>query len=231
MKTIAIIQARMNSHRLPGKVLADVCGKPLLWYVIQRTKLARSIDDVIVATPNTPDNAPIHGACAQWKVPSYGPVACEEADVLTRYARLVEELHADRIVRITADCPLIDPDIIDATIGQLHGERFWASNIVPRTWPDGLDVEVLTATALAWMDRNAIDAAHREHVTSLMYADHRPLGTGGAIQCPVPLGDLRWTVDTSDDLDWVRHIYTRVPWQATWSKVLFLGGGLGRRTR
>jgi spore coat polysaccharide biosynthesis protein SpsF len=219
---LAIVQARVGSSRLPGKVLADVCGKPLLWYVVERVKLAKHVDQVVVAVPDTAEDLAIQSLCATWNIPC---VSGPEHDVLARF-KLIADLWQpapDRIVRITADCPLIDPDVIDATIEQLRNGDTWASNIVPRTWPDGLDVEVVTRLGLHCLDQLTTDASDREHVTPALYHPKQLFGIGGELRCPVALGDLRWTVDTQADLDWVRQVYARVPWDAGWSRILFSG--------
>jgi len=218
---LAIVQARIGSSRLPGKVLADVCGKPLLWYVVQRTMRATHVDQVVVATPETREDLVIHAACAAWNVPC---VAGPEHDVLKRFAMIAEAWRPrpDLVVRITADCPLIDPDVIDATIEQVRNSAQWASNIHPeRTWPDGLDVEVLTLPMLIALDA-ATTGADREHVTPDLYRPNA-YPAGGSLVCPVNLGDLRWTVDTQADLDWVRQVYRRLPWRARWQQILFSG--------
>lgn len=225
---LAIVQARVGSHRLPGKVLADIWGKPMLWYVVHRTLRARLVDQVVVATPDTQEDLAIHALCAGWNVPC---VAGSEHDVLTRYAMIAAlwDPTPDLIVRITADCPLIDPDVIDATIEQLRDGQAWASNIVPRTWADGLDVEVLTAHCLRSLDAFTVLAGERAHVTPALYRAREIFGAGGSLQSPTNLGDLRWTVDTAADLDWVRQVYQRLPWRARWQDVLFSAGGLGLR--
>lgn len=225
---LAIVQARLGSSRLPGKVLADVAGKPMLWYVVHRTMRARFVDQVVVATPDTIDDLAIHAMCAGWNVPC---VAGAEHDVLHRYLTVAElwQPRPDLIIRITADCPLIDPDVIDATIEQLRDGKIWASNIVPRTWPDGLDVEVMTAGCLRALGQFSAVAAERVHVTPALYRERDIFGEGGQLQAPIGIGDLRWTVDTQADLDWVRQVYARLPWRARWQDVLFSAGGLGVR--
>lgn len=218
---LAIIQARVGSSRLPGKVLADVCGRPLLWYVVERVKRAKLVDQVVVAVPDTAEDLAIHSLCAAWNVPC---VSGPEQDVLARF-KLIADLWQptpDLIVRITADCPLIDSEVIDATIEQLRDGAMWASNIVPRAWPDGLDVEVFMRETLRWLDEQTTNPADREHVTPLLYRHGGEYG-GGQLRCPVALGDLRWTVDTKEDLDWVRQVYARMPWDAGWSRILFSG--------
>jgi spore coat polysaccharide biosynthesis protein SpsF (cytidylyltransferase family) len=219
MRTVAIIQARVGSTRLPGKVLADVAGVSVLSYVVNRTRMAKRVDDVIVACPASVEDGAIVSACAK---NGTVPVLCgPEHDVLSRYDGAATIMYADRVVRITADCPLIDPDVIDATIDACDGKP-WASNVHPdRTWPDGLDVEVFTVKTLRRLDELTTDPRDREHVTPLLYRG--AAGEGGSLRCPVALGDLRWTVDTQQDLDWVRQVYSRLPWNASWQQVLFSG--------
>lgn len=226
MRTVAIVQARMGSSRLPGKVLAPIGDHPLLSYVVRRVQLAKLVDRVIVATPATKADAQIHNWCL---LSAVDVLAGAERDVLGRYLAVAEHARADRIVRITADCPLIDPDVIDATIEACEGKP-WASNIHPaRTWPDGLDVEVMTIETLRALDVYTSDLSDREHVTPLLYRGgeyHKKVilpAVGGSLAAPVPLGDLQWTVDTQEDLDWVCQVYSRLPWHASWQQVLFSG--------
>lgn len=218
MRTIAVVQARMGSTRLPGKVMADLAGGRLLWYVVHRVWLAKRIDHVVVAVPDTPADREIFDWCLDSGIAAtFGA----ERDVLQRYVDVVGARFANRVVRITADCPLIDPDVIDATIEACEGKP-WASNVHPdRTWPDGLDVEVFTVETLQWLNYLTTDPSDREHVTPLLYRG--ALGPGGSLRCPVALGDYRWTVDTQADLDWVRQVYGRLPWNASWQQILFSG--------
>lgn len=225
---LAIVQARVGSTRLPGKVLADVCGKPLLWYVVHRTQRAKHVDQVVVAIPDTVEDLAIAQRCAAWNIPC---VAGAEHDVLNRFITIAErwQPQPNVIVRITADCPLIDPDVIDETIAQLRNGHQWASNIVPRTWPDGLDVEVFTRQTLLRLDITTMNDADREHVTPDLYR-FRAYGEGGQLRCPVSLGDLRWTVDTEEDLRWLRQVVARLPrWDARWLQILFGVDGLSIR--
>lgn len=225
MRMVAVIQARVGSTRLPGKVLADVCGVPLLWYVIARTRLSDQIDHVVVACPATEADEAIINWCLRHDV----SVVCgPEHDVLTRYVMAAELTDADLIVRITADCPLIDPWLIDETIHACDGER-WASNVRERTWPDGLDVEVMTRETLMQLSIQTQEPADREHVTTLLY--RKLFGPGMCVvKAYPPRPDLRWTVDTRSDLDWVREVYRRVPWNASTREILHCGIGERRAT-
>lgn len=223
MKTVAIIQARMGSSRLPGKVLADVAGRPLLWHVVARAQRARLVDRVVVATTGLEEDAVIWKLCRAWHVPYLGWVGVPPHDVLMRYVASARMTAAagDLIVRITADCPLIDPDVIDATVDLVRDGRTWASNVSPRTWPDGLDVEVMTYERLLALDRMTTVPVDREHVTPQLYAAEQLHGEGGALRCPVDLHDLRWTIDTAEDLAWFQALMTQVPWDIGWQDLLF----------
>jgi spore coat polysaccharide biosynthesis protein SpsF (cytidylyltransferase family) len=223
VSVVAIVQARVGSTRLPGKVLADVAGQPVLWHVVRRVLRARSVDQVVVATTGLEEDAVIWKSCRGRHIPYVGWVGVQPNDVLSRYvatARLYGG-SGDRIVRITADCPLIDPDVIDATVALVTDGVSWASNVAPRTWPDGLDVEVFTFDRLMALDRLTTDPADREHVTPQLYAAEQLHGEGGALRCPVDLHDLRWTIDTAEDLAWFRELMTRVPWDIGWHDLLF----------
>ncbi len=151
--TTAIIQARMSSTRLPGKVLLDLAGEPMLARVVARTQRAKTIDRTIVATTVEPEDEPIVALCYArgWAV-SRG----SRDDVLDRYYQAAVSDGADPIVRITSDCPLIDPEVIDRVVERLTAGVDYASNINPtRTFPRGLDVEAFTFVSLAaaWQDR------------------------------------------------------------------------------
>lgn len=238
MRTLALIQARVGSSRLPGKVLAEVNNRPLLWYVVRRTQLAL-VDDVVVAIPDTVEDLAIAKQCDAWKVPyAVGP----EQDVLTRFLSIAQarEPLPDVVVRITADCPLIDPEIIDAVVRLLQkrvrGPHFvadpsavYASNVFPiRTFPDGLDVEAFPLSTLQLLDELATTPADREHVTSFIHTHARLFLTfsGGSLRTMrlnQDLSEARWTVDTAEDLDFVRAVYASCPWDATMAQIIDRG--------
>ncbi len=205
-KTVAIIQARMGSTRLPGKVLADVCGQTMLSRVVDRVNKANGVDGVVVAVPDTLIDRHVVHFCDQQEI---SVVVGPEHDVLSRYVKAADHTAARRIVRITADCPLIDPEVIDETISVLdhnpnydYGCNFWPT----RHFPRGLDIEVLTIETLRRIDRMVTAARHREHVTLGIYEqpDLFQIGFKGAASNH---SHLRWTVDTAEDLDLVNQIY------------------------
>jgi spore coat polysaccharide biosynthesis protein SpsF len=206
-RTVAIIQARLSSTRLPGKVLMDIAGRPMLARVVARVAAARRVDQVVVATSDDPSDDPLAAWCDGQGVPFHrGPLA----DVLARFVGAATQDEADIVVRITADCPLIDPALIDAVI-EFRAARGadYASNVLSRRFPRGLDVEAFTAAALARADREGREPHHREHVTPYLYEQPGRFRTVGLSTA----GDHsrhRWTVDTPEDLALVRAVYDRL---------------------
>lgn len=203
--TAAIIQARVGSSRLPGKVLMDISGKPMLARVVERVKAARSLDSVWVATSTAQPDDAIASLCMGLDVPCYRG---SEVDVLERFYQAAQAANAETIVRITADCPLIDPLVIDRVVDVFSaGSYDYVSNTVRYTYPDGLDVEVFSYRALEQAWRRAVKPSEREHVTSFMRS-HSEFATynveNGSGQ---NLSHLRWTVDTEDDLERIRTVY------------------------
>jgi spore coat polysaccharide biosynthesis protein SpsF len=203
--TTAIIQARMSSTRLPGKVLLDLAGEPMLARVVERTRRARQIDRTIVATTIEPEDEPIVELCRSrgWAV-SRG----SRDDVLDRYYQAALADGADPIVRITSDCPLIDPEIIDRVVDRLNGGNFdYASNINPRrTFPRGLDVEAFSFGALsaAWSEDR--EATGREHVTPFLYRHPERFRIALVESDRSETADHRWSVDTAEDYELLRRI-------------------------
>ena len=198
MKTVAIIQARMGSTRLPGKVLADLAGKPVLAWVVRAARAALGVDDVWVAT----STAAADGAVAAWCKANGVPIhRGSEDDVLDRYVGAARASGAQVIVRITADCPLLDPAVIAQVIRlRLVTGAAYVSNVDPSTWPDGLDCEVLTADALIAAATEATRPSDREHVTPFV-RNNRDRFASDTLVSPLPgLATERWTLDTPEDL-------------------------------
>jgi spore coat polysaccharide biosynthesis protein SpsF len=199
---LAIVQARMSSTRLPGKVLADIGGEPALELMLKRLGRARSLDRIVVATSTDASDDALEAASP---APVYrGPLE----DVLARYAGAIGDWDGV-VVRVTADCPLIDPSIVDRVVGLMGPGVAYASNVEPRTFPDGLDVEAFTADALRSLAASASDPAEREHVTLGLRSrpDRYP---PASLVNDVDLGELRWTVDTPEDLEFVRAVVERL---------------------
>jgi spore coat polysaccharide biosynthesis protein SpsF len=239
MKTVAIIQARMGSSRLPGKVLLDIAGKPMMQRVIERTQRAHSLDSVTAATTTDPADDPVAAFAASIGIP------CTRGslhDVLDRYYQAAKTHQADVIVRITADCPVVDPEVIDQTVRLVTENSafdFSCNRLPPpfgRTFPIGLDVEACTFAALQRAWQESTETFHREHVMPFIYE-----GTRLALRTPQiaegvsprgfriaqlhhqpDYGSLRWTVDTPEDLVFMREIFTRLGNKTdfTWYDVL-----------
>jgi spore coat polysaccharide biosynthesis protein SpsF len=250
-RVVGIIQARMGSSRLPGKVLLDIAGKPMIQHVIERTQRARTLDAVITATTTDEADRPVADFCAASGLLFYRG---SPHDVLDRYYQVAKLHQADVVVRITGDCPLIDPILIDATSqlvtanGPREGEHFdFGCNRLPppftRSFPIGLDVEACTFAALEGAWTEASEPFHREHVMPYLYEgvalspssawrmnDNVSLSIGlsphgfhiAQLHHHPDYGSLRWTVDTPEDLTFVREVLARLrdkP-EFTWQDVL-----------
>jgi glutamate-1-semialdehyde 2,1-aminomutase/spore coat polysaccharide biosynthesis protein SpsF len=204
-KVVALIQARMGSTRLPNKVLADIGGQPMLWHVVTRVRRARLVDEVVVATSNRPANHAIEDFCARHDIACFRG---DEMDVVDRFYQAACVHHPTAVVRITADCPLIDPEVIDRVVEtRAAGSLDYASNTLCYTYPDGLDVEVFTFAALERAWKEARKPSEREHVTPYLRlsGQFRTVNVENDI-APQAQG-LRWTVDEPADLEFVRGVY------------------------
>ncbi|MEZ0395246.1 MAG: glycosyltransferase family protein [Anaerolineales bacterium] len=241
-RTIAIVQARMGASRLPGKPLLDLGGQPMLQRVLNRARRARQLDGLIVATTTQAEDAAIADFCRAADLPVYrGSLH----DVLDRFYQAALLQQAEVIVRITADCPLIDPALIDAAIGLVtegwpaNTADFAATRLPPpwrRTYPIGLDVEVCTFAALERAWKEADQPYQREHVLPYLYEgvvlDQSPVARGvssrrfriAQLNHDPDYGALRWTVDTPADLELLRQIFARFGGRDdfSWQEVLAL---------
>jgi spore coat polysaccharide biosynthesis protein SpsF len=206
MKIVAIVQARMGSTRLPGKVLLDLEGASVLARVLARVKRASTIGEVIVATTNGPGDDVIVTECKRIGTNVFRG---DENDVLDRYYRAAQFSNADVVVRITGDCPLLDPKITDYTVNEFLEHRpDYASNALIRTYPRGLDTEVFTIAALEGAWREASEHYQRAHVTPYIY-ENRERFRVLAVQGDQDHSGFRWTLDTEQDLAFLRAVYTR----------------------
>lgn len=209
MKTVAIIQARMGSTRLPGKVLKKVLGKPLLEYQLERVKKSRLIDEIVVATTVKEQDQPIVDFCTEKGVSCYRG---SEEDVLARYYEAAKAYEADIVVRLTSDCPVIDPGVIDRVIQAFleDEEADYVSNTLERTFPRGMDTEVFSFQALEQAFQSARMQSEREHVTPYIWKNSDRF----SIKSVFHRDDLsihRWTVDTPEDFELIKkmieHLY------------------------
>ena len=252
----------MSSSRLPGKILAEIAGQPMLQRVFLRTSRAATVTETIFATTTDPSDDPVAEYCDFSGIPF---TRGDLYDVLDRYYQTALQAKADVVVRVTADCPVIDPDLIDDAVNAIWGrfegmpnpveglnrplipdELIFAADFVsnrlpppfPRTYPIGLDVEVCTFTALAKAWKNATETFHREHVMPYLYEGVElsratrklSLGTSprgfrvAVLNHTTDFGDYRWTVDTPEDLEFMRQVYSRFDGRDdfTWKEVLDL---------
>ena len=207
MRTAIIVQARMTSSRLPGKVLMPVAGRPMLDQQLRRLRGCRLAREIVVATTTNSADDPIaeiawRQGCCLFRGSEY--------DVLGRYLGAARKACADVVVRVTADCPLIDAGVTDRVIRELldrAGSCDYAANVFERTWPRGLDTEAFFMDTLVRMERLGRSPQAREHVTVVARAERPDLFLCHSVEDEQNNSDLRWTVDTMEDLRLVRAIY------------------------
>jgi len=209
MTTTAILQVRMSSTRMPGKVLAPLAGEPMLVRQLERIRRATTLDGVVVATSLDPSDDPIVDALTH-AVPLIGEVPVVRGsltDVLARFVTAMDAYPSDVVVRLTADCPLASPAVIDRVVSAFRAENAdYVSNTMSPTFPDGLDVEVVRAGVLREVAEIATDRHEREHVTLGVYRRHDRYRVEN-VAGDRDLSDLRWTVDTPEDYAFVSDIY------------------------
>jgi glutamate-1-semialdehyde 2,1-aminomutase len=203
MKTIAIIQARMGSTRMPSKVMREICGTPMIGLLLERLSASRQIAEIVLATSSSAANDPLDAYVTGL---GYKVHRGSEEDVLDRYYRVAQELRADTVVRITGDCPLIDAVLVDAVIDEFRTRGVdYASNVRPPTFPDGLDTEVFTFVSLEAAWKAATSRQDREHVTSYMRQPGR--FTHANLRQERDDSAERWTVDEPSDFEVVQRIF------------------------
>jgi len=239
-RIIAIIQGRMSSSRLPGKILADIAGQPMLGRVFGRTSRSATLTETVFATTTDSTDDLVAEYCDFSGIPF---TRGSQFDVLDRYYQAAKQTKADVVVRITADCPVIDPALIDDVVNTLleHEYDFVCNRLPPpwhRTYPIGLDVEACTFKVLEKAWKAAKEPQHREHAMPYFYegvelsAVSRQRSEGvsprgfriALLNHTTDFGDYRWTVDTPEDLEFIREVYARFDGRAdfTWKKVLDL---------
>lgn len=207
-KTVAFIQARMSSTRFPGKVLEPLNGLPMIVYMTQRVQQARLIDQIVVVTSTDPSDDPLVEVLEAHRTPVFRG---DLHDVLRRFADAADKVGATEVVRLTGDCPLIDPVVIDAVIQARRSvDADYASNVDPPTFPDGLDVECFTAQTLQHANIKAHKASEREHV-SVWMRDRTNGMKCASHRAVIDASALRWTVDYPDDLAVIRALIARLP--------------------
>lgn len=208
-RCVAVVQARLGSTRLPGKALVDIAGRPMLAHVIERARAIPGIDGVVIATTANPADDPLVDFARRAGLPS---VRGSELDVLDRFHVAVTAHPADVIVRVTPDCPLLDPGVSGLVLAEYlrgAGRVHYASNVHPPTYPDGLDTEIISRDALERAWREARLPSDREHVTPYIWR-HPDLFRLVNVATEPNHAHLRWTVDEPADLEFVRAVYARL---------------------
>ena len=209
MKTVAIVQARMGSTRLPGKVLMEIAGQPMLAWVINRIRRARALDDIVVATSINSIDDVIEKLCVQREWPCFRG---DEYDLLDRYYQAAIAFKAEIIVRITSDCPLIDPEVIDTMVTDFQRrvgtreEVDYLSNNNRRTFPHGLELEVFSIEALTRIWHETTNPYSREHVTYQISENPDRFVVADFLNPGGDQSGYRWTVDTANDLAHIRWL-------------------------
>jgi spore coat polysaccharide biosynthesis protein SpsF len=204
-KNLVILQARMSSSRLPGKVLATINGRPMIYWQIMRIKMARKVDQIVVATStDQSDDALVDSLQKQGFLVERGSLD----NVLGRYLQIIEKFgEFENILRLTGDCPLLMPEIVDEVISEFEKLNLdYLSNALEPTFPDGLDIEIMKRTALLKLASKPLSMIEKEHVTLGFRGKVQDFSIGNYSQVS-DLSHLRWTVDYQKDLEFVRRIY------------------------
>lgn len=200
----AFIQARFTSTRLPGKVLKTILGKPMLELMIERVKFSKKIDLIVIVTSDSQDDQPIVELCRNLGVDHFRG---DLENVLKRFYQAAIKFKPDHIVRLTGDCPLIDPNVIDDVIDLYNdGNYDYGTNCIPVTYPDGLDVEIFSVKSLKKAYNEAVLPSHLEHI-SIFFEEHPEKFKTVNLANNKDLSNLRWTVDEPEDFMFVKWIY------------------------
>lgn len=200
----AIVQARMGSTRLPGKALLDIHGQAMLWHVVRRVEHTPMVDTTLVATSREKRDDAIAALCGNENIPCFRG---SESDVLERFYHAAQWIGADHVIRITSDCPLVDPEVVGRVIGMCVEEGCdYVSNVLELSFPHGLDAEAFTMLALERAHREAKLPSEREHVTPYIWKNAERFSLR-AVRNGEDLAHLRWTVDELEDMVFARAIY------------------------
>ncbi len=203
MNYLVMIQARCGSTRLPNKVLKDLCGKPALRRMIERVQQSKRVDEVMVVTSIEKNNLPILKLCAELGV-RVGTGS--EEDVLDRFYQTAKLLRPEYVIRLTADCPCFDAELLDLAIDQMNPDTDYMG-MLTESFADGLDLEIMKSSALERAWKESIHSFEREHVTQFILRRPEEFKLQN-FESPIgPFGEYRWTVDEAEDFEVVRRIY------------------------
>jgi len=216
-KLVAIIQARMGSSRLPGKVIKPLQGKPMLWHIINRLKSVGTIDEVIIATSDLTIDDQVASKAFCYKIPCFRG---SEVNVLNRFFNAAKKHHGKHLIRITGDCPLIDPTTIEKLINFYNSNSFEycsvacgagvAGKVVNKRYPDGLDAEIFSFNVLNIAENEAISKLHLEHVTPFIWQQPDRFNLGLLFPEKEDYSQYRWTVDKEKDFEFIEWIYDKL---------------------
>jgi len=207
LRILALVQARTSSTRLPGKVLMPILGRPMLALHLERLKRCTTFTNLVVATSNDPSDDALAELCTSEGVDCFrGSLA----DVLDRFVHAARPFSPDIVVRLTGDCPLADPKLIDDIVFRFVKSDFdYLSNCAPATFPDGLDVEVMRFRDLEIAAREAVLPSHREHVTPFIRKQPERFEVSNYFS-EIDRSFMRWTVDEPEDFEFVKRVYERL---------------------
>ena len=223
LKIIAVLQSRMGSSRLPNKALIKLNGKPAILRMVDRIKEAKTVKEIWLATGKSKINNKLEKIFSNTKIKVFRG---DDDDVLSRFVEISKISKADIIIRLTGDCPLIDPKIIDETVELLINRKAdYASNILKRKFPDGLDVEVFTKHTLLETGEFAEAGFSREHVTTYMHGLHKKKYRKGdfkkaSLEYTSDFSHLRWTLDEEKDHIFLDKIYKNLPANSSWQDIV-----------
>ena len=212
MRPVAIVQARLGSTRLPGKILMPLRGKPMLWHIVHRVRSTPSIAEVVVATTDEARDEPVVAFCQSAGIPCF---AGSETDVLDRFYQTAKQHRADPVLRITGDCPLADPGVIERVLALFATGKFdhvgvatgaGALHETQGRFPDGLDAECFSFAALERAWKEATATSDREHVTPYIWREPGRFRVG-TLRPDADYSQLRWTVDNADDFRFISRVY------------------------
>lgn len=207
LKVIGVLQARVSSTRLPGKVLKPLLGEPMIIRQLERIKRCRMLEKIIVATSDSQSDDPLVSVLESTKIDVYrGSLD----NVLDRFYNAATLYMPEHVVRLTGDCPLIDPVVIDKVVEtHLQQGNDYTANAVKATFPDGLDVEVMSYSTLKEVKDKAKLPSELEHVTQYIHNNHQQYKIGH-VKNNCDLSAMRWTVDEPEDLEFVEEVYNRL---------------------
>lgn len=207
MRVVCIVQARMGSTRLPGKVLMKIQGSSVLGHVVSRLNKVYNIDEIVVATTDNEEDYSIVKECEKMGVEYFRG---SESNVLERYYKAADYYNADIVVRVTSDCPLIDPEVTYEIIEEYKNNTDkidYISNCIKRTYPRGLDIEVFSFKALKMAYNDAMEDSEKEHVTPYIWKNHNIFNLA-SYEGVVDYSHIRITLDTQEDFELINNIYT-----------------------